>query len=75
MTAPTVTADFYAIRIHFDGVLHAHIDREKFLGLSAWTDHLCSYSIEFAMAGGSIVTQYTSRERWEAVLQGLERVL
>lgn len=76
MTAPIkVTADFYAVRIHMGDVLHMHIDRSKLLGLQSWCDHFDSYSIEYVMTGGSMVTEYTNRERWTEVLAGLGEVL
>jgi hypothetical protein len=76
MTVPiAVTADFYAVRIHIGGVLHLHIDRSKLLGFHSWCDHFASYSIEYTLKGGSMVTEYTDRDKWTAVLKGLEEVL
>lgn len=75
MTAPVVTADFYAIRIHIGEVLHLHIDRAKLLSIQSWCDHVASYSIEYTLDGGTMTTEYTERERWAAILKQLEEVL
>lgn len=77
MSSPAiqVTADFYAIRIHISGALHMHLDRSKLLAMHSWCDHLTSYSIEYVMTGGAMVTEYTDRGKWAAVLAGLEEVL
>lgn len=70
-----VTADFYAIRVHIHDVLHLHVDRRKLLAVNSWFDHAASYSIEFVMAGSSMVTEYSERERWVTILKQLEGVL
>jgi hypothetical protein len=71
----SVTADFYAIRVHIGGALHVHVDRAKLLGVHSWRDSEHDHSIEFVMKGGSMVTEYTDRKRWAAILKGLEKVL
>lgn len=72
---PTVCLDHYAIRIYFGSVLHLYIDRSRLLGVQSWTDGDHDFSIEYAMRGGSIVTEYSSRETWRAILTALDDVL
>ena len=74
-TAPTVVLDHYAIRIYFGEVLHLHLDRAKLLGVQAWTDGDHDFSIEYALSGGSIVTEYSDREVWRSILAALDHVL
>ena len=70
-----ITRDFYELRIYFGDVLHLHIDNSKLLGMQSWTDNEHSFTIEYTLAGGTLSTQYTTEEKWKAVLAGLEKVL
>jgi hypothetical protein len=69
-----VTIDYYSIRVHIDGLLHVYVLRSKLLGISSWKDG-GTYSLEFARAGGSILCEYDSAEKFRAVMGGLEGVL
>ena len=75
MQGISVTRDFYAIRIHFAEVLHAHINNADLLGVHAWTDSNSNFSIEYVMRGGTMLTEYTDADKWRSVLAGLEKVL
>jgi len=74
-TRITLTADFYAIRIHIGETLHLHVDRSKLLAVQSWCDHEHSFSVEWVMVGGAMVTEYTDRERWQTILKHVEDIL
>lgn len=74
-SAVSVTRDFYELRIYLGDVLHLHIDSDKFIGMQAWTDNEHSYTIEYTLTGGTLRTEYTTEDKWKAVLAGLEKVL
>ena len=77
MSGPSikVTRDFYAIRVFINDLLHVHVRTERLLAVHGWWDHPTSYSIEYVMAGGTLLTEYTDREKWAMVLSGVEGVL
>ena len=75
MTDIKVTRDFYDLRIYFDDALHLHIDSGKFIGMQSWTDSEHSFTIEYTLAGATLTTEYTTEDKWRAVLDGLEKVL
>jgi hypothetical protein len=72
----SVGLTFDAIQIRIGGLLHAHIVRSKMLGMTAWRrGESSNYAVEFAMMGGNVLLEYDSAAKFEAVLQGVERVL
>lgn len=75
MSDIAVSRDFYALRIHISGVLHVHIDSDKFIAMQAWCDSEHSFTVEYTLAGGTLRTEYTDEAKWKAVLAGLEQVL
>jgi hypothetical protein len=71
-----VKAEYDALRILFNGVLHVHLIRSKFLGMQSWMRRPeGKYCIEFTMADGTITCDYDSQEKWQAVLDGLAKTL
>jgi len=75
MTGPRVVADHYSIKVYFGDALHVHIRRSVYLGFQSWSDGPHDYSIEFALEGGSILTEYDNAENWLAILRALDGVL
>jgi hypothetical protein len=71
-----VTPEFEGIAIRIGGVLHLYLDRKKFLAVQAWImDGRTQFFIEYIMEGGSFTADYDTREKWEAILNGLDAVL
>lgn len=71
-----VTPEFEAIAIRIGGVLHLWIDRTKLLGIGSWVmTGRKQFFIEFVMEGGTVTTDYDTREKWETILNGVEAVL
>lgn len=76
MTAAVrVSRDFYALRIHIGEAMHVHIPIDKLIGMQSWCDDESNHSIEYVLKGGTMRTEYSDREMWNLVLDGLERVL
>ena len=77
MSGPSirVTRDFYAIRVFIDDFLHIWVPVDRLIAWQSWFDSESDFSIEFALAGGSLHVEYTERERWQLVVAGLEGVL
>jgi hypothetical protein len=62
-------------RIFINEVLHLHIVRERFLGLSSWLyEREGMYYIEIALNGGRISVDYDRRDLWVGVLAELEKI-
>lgn len=71
-----VTPEFEGIAIRIGGILHLWLDRRKLLGVTSWVmTGRRQFFIEFMMVGGSITTDYDTREKWETILKQLETVL
>lgn len=71
-----VTPEFEAIVIRIGGIMHLWVDRTKLLGIQSWVmSGRRQFVIEFAMDGGTITTDYDTREKWEAILNGLHVLL
>jgi len=77
MSGPSikVTRDFYAIRVFINDLLHVWVPVDKLIGMETWCDTDSDFSIEFALAGGSMHLEYTDRDRWAMIVSGLEGVL
>lgn len=75
MSGPSirVTRDFYAIRVFINDLLHVYVKSGDLLAVHSWIKPACC--IEYVMRGGTMVTEYDSREKFELVLCGLEGVL
>jgi hypothetical protein len=70
-----VQRNFYHLRIYFGETLHVHLDASKILGMQAWQDGECEFSIEFALAGGSLRIEYDDEAKWRSVLVEMEKHL
>lgn len=76
MTQIEVTSEFEAIAIRIGGVLHLWIERPKLLAVSSWVmSGRKQFFIEFVMEGGTVTTDYDTREKWETILNQLQAVL
>jgi len=75
MSGPSirVTRDFYAIRVFINDLLHVYVRRSDLLGVHSWIKP--TPSIEYVMRGGTMVTEYDDREKFDLVLSGLEGML
>ena len=75
MSGPSirVTRDFYAIRVLINDLVHVWLPTADLIGVHSWLKP--KPSIEYILRGGTMVTEYDSREKWELVLCGLEGVL
>jgi hypothetical protein len=65
------------VKLLIDGILHIEFNLDKLLGIHAFIDKDARYQwqIEIILEGNTITTEYTSREKWEAVLKELEKVV
>lgn len=71
-----VTPEFEGIAIRIGGVLHLYLDRKKFLAVHSWImDGRKQFIIEYVMEGGSFISDYDARDKWEEILSGLDNVL
>jgi hypothetical protein len=75
MSAPRVEVDHYSIRVYFGDALHIHIRRSVYLGFQSWSDGPHDFSIEFALDGGSLLTEYDNAESWRSILRALDGAL
>lgn len=71
----TVEQDFDSIRIKFGDVLHVLIWRSKLLGVQSWRYGPKKFSIEYAMMGGNILTEYDDETKWKTILSELNKIL
>lgn len=74
MSAPSieVKVEYDAVRVLINDVLHLHFPRSKLLGVQSWVrEPEGKFVIEYTMAGGTIESDYDSREKWLSVLAWL----
>lgn len=70
-----VTPEFEAIAVRLNGVLHLWL-QTPVLAVQSWIMRgRRQYFIEFTLVGGTVTTDYDTREKWEAILRGLQNVL
>lgn len=64
-----------SVQIYVNDILHIHIVREKFLGLSSWLfEREGMYYIEIALEGGIIAVDYDRPDLWHLVLAELAKI-
>lgn len=72
---PEIRAElgFNSIRVYFGDLLHIDVRRSTFRSLQTylWPNY---YAIEFVQAGGNMLVEYETEERWKAVLIALEKL-
>ena len=72
---PTVQTAFDSIRIYFGDLLHLHVQRSKLLGIQSWRNGDKNYSIQYVMVGGTVTTEYDDKEKFEAILKQLDKLI
>ena len=65
--------------VKFDGITHFRCDRRELIGLQSWIVNRGRitpvYSIQFyTRCGRDILLEYTDRDRWQRVLEELDKV-
>lgn len=71
-----VTALYERIYVHFNGVLHLHFDRAKFIGLQSWvSEDTRQFHIQYTFEGAIITSEYDTFEKWAEILRQMEQVL
>lgn len=70
----TIENNHYDIRIKFNGILHVHIPKAKYLGLQSWRDGDNNFSIEYHLIGGNIICEYDTIEKWTFILDELDKI-
>lgn len=72
----SVELEHDAIVIRCRGLIHVHIRRSEYLGFQSWRNGENNYAVEFTLRdSGVLLCEYDTREKWECVLRGLEKVL
>jgi len=64
-----------SVKVYINDILHLHVVRSKFLGLSSWqyeTEGM--FYIEILLDGNKIAVDYDRRDLWLLVLTELERI-
>lgn len=64
-----------SFKVYVNDILHLHVARETFLGLSSWLyEKEEMYYIEIMLNGGNITVDYDRCDLWIAVLSELEKI-
>lgn len=72
---PEVSIGFDCVKIHFGGVLHLHLLRPIYAMQSWVQERHGKYTIQFTTGGGEVTSEYDDKEKWLAILAGLDRAL
>jgi hypothetical protein len=72
---PTVTLGYESIKIHFGEVLHLHLSRPIFAMQSWVQEREGKYTIQYTTAGGDVTSEYDDKEKWKAILSGMDKLL
>lgn len=65
--------EFDSIRVYFGDELHIDIRRSTYRGMQSWK-WPGNYVIEFALDGCLLKVEYTTEDRWKAVLAELKKL-
>lgn len=71
----TATIRHNTLKVYVDGILYLIIPKAKFLGLESWVEKADWFMIEIYLDGVTILCEYGSRAKWEAVLKVLDENL
>lgn len=63
-----------SIKIYFDGILHLHFLRDKFLCMQSWY-YSCEqmFYIQIDLVGETITCEYDNKELWVDILKELDK--
>lgn len=75
MTGISVKISFYSLKVCFGDITHLRIDIAKLVGHQSWCDSDCNFVIEYMTTAGPITCEYDSKEKWRAILKGLDDAL
>lgn len=69
-------ACFDSIVVYINDIVHIWVRRQDLMGVQSWImDGRKQFFIEFIMRSNSVVVDYDSRELWELVLAGINKVI
>lgn len=72
----THTRHYEQLKIYFGGILHLQIKLLDLIGFQSWVHGEKEYFIEYTFNHGTRITcAYSDRNRWEKVLQILDKHL
>ena len=72
---PEVAVSYESIKIRFGGVLHLHLQRPIY-AVQAWVqEREAKFTIQYTTAAGEVTSEYDEREKWLAILAGLDKAL
>ena len=71
----TVEGDHALVKVKINGLLHLSFVRNDLLSVQAWHVDGSLWQIEYvSKAGVKVRTDYTSRELWASILEGLDKL-
>ena len=70
----TSTVKFGVFKIHWDGLLLLSVDQPFILNSFLWKEKGV-YGIEITSHGNKTTLEFDTREKWEAVLKVLDKVM
>lgn len=72
---PEIAVSYESIKIRFGGVLHLHLQRPIFAVQSWVQERQAKFTIQYTTAGGEVTSEYDEREKWQAILVALDKIL
>lgn len=64
-----------SVKVKFGGVTHINFRLDRFLGFQTWKQSDQHFCIEVKLVGGDICTEYDDREKWIAIIAGLDKAV
>ena len=62
------------LKVYWDGVLYLIFNKDKFTGLTSWKNN-GTYSIEIFSNGQIILLELDTKEKWQSILDILDKNL
>ena len=72
---PEVSVSYESIKIRFGGVLHLHLQRPIYAVQSWVQERQAKFTIQYTTAAGDVTSEYDEKEKWLAILAGLDKAL
>jgi hypothetical protein len=72
---PEIIVSYESIKIRFGGLLHLHLQRPVYAVQSWVQERQAKFTIQYTTGGGDVTSEYDDREKWEAILSQLDKVL